>query len=97
MKKKKKLSVSAKGGMEKIKNPSGTSLLVPSVKELAKDDKILTVPPRYIQPQLKDPVLSEIDTFLQIPVIDMHRLISEEVGSSELNKLHLACKDWGFV
>ncbi|WJX67854.1 hypothetical protein P8452_52287 [Trifolium repens] len=82
--------------MEKIKNPSGTSLLVPSVQELAKDDKILTVPPRYIQPQLKDPVLSEIDTVLQIPIIDMHRLISEEFGSSELNKLHLACKDWGF-
>ncbi|WJX72551.1 hypothetical protein P8452_56419 [Trifolium repens] len=82
--------------MEKIKNPSGTSLLVPSVQELAKDDKISTVPPRYIQPQLEDYVLSQVDTNLQIPAIDMHRLISEEFGSSELVKLHIACKDWGF-
>jgi hypothetical protein len=82
--------------MEKIKNPSGTSLLVPSVQELAKDDKISSVPPRYIQPQLEDYVLSQVDTNLQIPVIDMHRLISEEFGSSELVKLHIACKDWGF-
>ncbi|GAU38698.1 hypothetical protein TSUD_54460 [Trifolium subterraneum] len=82
--------------MEKIKNPSGTSLLVPSVQELAKDDKISTVPPRYIQPQHEDSALSEVDTVLEIPVIDMHRLISEEFGSSELVKLHLACKDWGF-
>ncbi|GAU38697.1 hypothetical protein TSUD_54450 [Trifolium subterraneum] len=83
--------------MAEIKNPSGTSLLVPSVQELAKDYKISTVPPRYIQPQkLEDPVLSEVDTILEIPVIDLHRLISKEFGSSELVKLHLACKDWGF-
>ncbi|CAJ2659492.1 unnamed protein product [Trifolium pratense] len=82
--------------MEKIKNPSGTSLLVPSVQELAKDNKISCVPQRYIQPQLEDSALFAVDTVLQIPVIDMHRLISEEFGSSELVKFHLACKDWGF-
>jgi len=81
--------------MEKIKNPSGTSsLLVPSVQELAKDGKISTVPPRYIQPNHEDMVLSEVDTNLEIPVIDMHNLLSEEFGSSELVKFHLACKDW---
>jgi len=82
--------------MEGIKNPSGTSLLVPSIQELAKDGKTSTVPPRYIQPNHEDMVLSEVDTNLEIPVIDMHNLLSKEFGSSELTKLHLACKDWGF-
>ncbi|KEH38517.1 protein SRG1 [Medicago truncatula] len=82
--------------MEGIKNPSGTSLLVPSVQELSKDGNISTVPPRYIQPNHQDLILSEVDTNLQIPVIDMYKLHSEELGSSELVKLHLACKDWGF-
>jgi hypothetical protein len=83
--------------MAEIKNPSGISLLVPSVQELAKNDKISTVPARYNQPhKLEDPVLSEVDSILEIPVIDMHKLISKEFGSSELIKLHLACKDWGF-
>jgi hypothetical protein len=36
--------------MAEIKNPSGISLLVPSVQELAKNDKISTVPARYNQP-----------------------------------------------
>jgi len=82
--------------MEGIKNPSGTSLLVPSVQELSKDGMISTVPPRYIQPNHEDLVLSEVNTNLEIPVIDMHNLLSEEFGSSELAKLHDACKDWGF-
>ncbi|XP_045801078.1 protein SRG1-like [Trifolium pratense] len=83
--------------MAEIKNPSGISLLVPSVQEIAKDDKISSVPLRYIQPhKLEDPVLSEVDSILEIPVIDMDKLISKEFGSSELVKLHLACKDWGF-
>ncbi|KHN36942.1 Protein SRG1 [Glycine soja] len=84
--------------MEEInKNPSGTSLLVPSVLELAKEN-LTTVPQRYIQPQHQDMVLiSEEDhSTLEIPVIDMHRLLSVESGSSELDKLHLACKEWGF-
>ncbi|GAU38694.1 hypothetical protein TSUD_54420 [Trifolium subterraneum] len=81
--------------MEEQKNPSGTSLLVPSVQELAKD-KILTVPPRYIQSQHEELVISKDDSILEIPVIDMNNLISLESGSSELYKLHLACKDWGF-
>ncbi|WJX72556.1 hypothetical protein P8452_56424 [Trifolium repens] len=82
--------------MEEIKNLSAPSLLVPSVQELAKNDKISILPPRYIQPQHEDYVLSQVDTNLQIPVIDMHNLLSVEFGSSELIKLHLACKDWGF-
>ncbi|KAK7272613.1 hypothetical protein RJT34_29326 [Clitoria ternatea] len=85
--------------MEEIKNnnPSGTSLLVPSVQELAKQN-ITTVPQRYIQPHQHEDtlIISEANGFLQIPVIDMQSLLSIESGSSELAKLHLACKEWGF-
>ena len=61
-------------------------------------ENLTTVPQRYIQPQHQDMVLiSEEDhSTLEIPVIDMHRLLSVESGSSELDKLHLACKEWGF-
>lgn len=81
--------------MEDIKNTSGTSLLVPSVQELVKE-KISTVPPRYIQSQQDELVINEAHSTLKIPVIDMKKLLSMEYGSSELSKLHLACKDWGF-
>nr|KYP57141.1 Protein SRG1 [Cajanus cajan] len=82
---------------ETIKNQSGTSLLVPSVQELAKQ-KLSTVPERYIQPQHEHMlVISEEDNrILEIPVIDMHNLLSLEFGSAELDKLHHACKEWGF-
>ncbi|CAL5187269.1 unnamed protein product [Lathyrus oleraceus] len=82
--------------MEEFKNPSGISLLVPSVQELAKDENLSTVPLRYIQPQLDDSILSQVDSKLEIPIIDIHNLLSKEFGSEELVKLHLACKDWGF-
>ncbi|XP_057421326.1 protein SRG1-like [Lotus japonicus] len=82
--------------MEEIKNSYGTSLLVPSVQELAQE-KISTVPPRYIQPQQQDILgISESDVILEIPVVDMQSLLSAESGSSELSKLHRACKEWGF-
>lgn len=84
--------------MEEIMKPFRTSLLVPSVQELAKQ-KLSTVPERYIKPQHENMVLiisEEINSTLQIPVIDMHNLLSQESGTLELEKLHLACKEWGF-
>ncbi|KAK7401739.1 hypothetical protein VNO78_13451 [Psophocarpus tetragonolobus] len=82
---------------ETIKNPSGTSLLVPSIQELAKKN-LSTIPQRYTQPQHEDLVLisEDVNSILEIPVIDMQSLLSEESGSSELDKLNLACKQWGF-
>ncbi|KAK7335193.1 hypothetical protein VNO80_26969 [Phaseolus coccineus] len=79
--------------MEKFFNQSGTSLLVPSVQELSKES-LSNVSQRYIQPQYEEQMVS--DDTLQIPVIDMKKLLSQESGSSELAKLHLACKEWGF-
>jgi len=84
--------------MEGFSNISGTSILVPSVQELAKKN-LDTVPPRYVQPQHEEKMVlisQEPNATLQIPVIDMQRLLSQEYGSSELDKLNLACKEWGF-
>ncbi|XP_020207760.1 protein SRG1 [Cajanus cajan] len=84
--------------MEEFFNPSGTSLLVPSVQELAKHN-LSKVPQRYIQPQQHEEIVvisKEVNGDLEIPVIDMHKLLSQEFGTSELDKFHLACKEWGF-
>ena len=89
--------------MEDNKSNYGSSLLVPSVQELAKDPS-LTVPSRYIRHDQDQSLTSENDHALhfshQIPVIDFQKLLSEKsTGSgsdSEFEKLHLACKDWGF-
>ena len=86
------------GNMEKFFNQSATSLLVPSVQELSMES-VAKVPQRYIQPQHEEQmVLISLESkgALQIPVIDMKKLLSQESGSSELAKLHLACKEWGF-
>jgi len=85
-------------GMEKLFKESGTSVLVPSVQELSKES-VSNVPQRYFQPQHQQQRLlisQQSHATLQIPVIDMHNLLSQESGSSELAKLHLACKEWGF-
>ncbi|KOM42687.1 hypothetical protein LR48_Vigan05g029100 [Vigna angularis] len=85
--------------MAETKNLSGSSVLVPSVQELAKQN-LATVPQRYIQPQHEQQMVhisqQPNTATLQIPVIDMQRLLSQESATSELDKLHLACKEWGF-
>lgn len=73
----------------------GSSLLVPSVQELAKNPTV-AVPPRYIRPGQGAPVISDDALISKFPVIDMQSLLSEASMDSELIKLHFACKDWGF-
>ncbi|CAK8567161.1 unnamed protein product [Lathyrus sativus] len=72
----------------------GTSILVPSVQELAKKPN-LQVPQQYLHPN-QDPidVSNNTNSFEQFPVIDLGKLLSED--SSELEKLDHACKEWGF-
>ncbi|XP_027156171.1 protein SRG1-like [Coffea eugenioides] len=76
----------------------GGSLNVPFVQELAKENPS-SVPTRYIRPD-KDqyPTISNGGSFHQIPVVDMQSLFSsaEKVSDLELQKLHSACKEWGF-
>ncbi|MED6118177.1 Protein srg1 [Stylosanthes scabra] len=83
--------------MEEIKSPYGSSILVPSVQELA-EQKISSVPQRYVvlPQQHEDLAISQADLALEIPVIDFQKLLSTEDGNSELSKFHLACKHWGF-
>ncbi|OMO92624.1 Oxoglutarate/iron-dependent dioxygenase [Corchorus olitorius] len=74
----------------------GNSLLVPCVQELAKDSSMTKIPPRYHHPDLQQTAVSGDGPTLEIPVIDMKSLLSEESMASELAKLDMACKQWGF-
>ncbi|KAJ9160223.1 hypothetical protein P3X46_025644 [Hevea brasiliensis] len=81
--------------MEAEHTKLGSSLLVPCVQELAK--KPLTkVPPRYLRPDEDSPIISNAASLPQVPVIDMQKLFSQDFIDSELDELHLACKNWGF-
>ncbi|KAK1423666.1 hypothetical protein QVD17_18973 [Tagetes erecta] len=74
----------------------GDSLLVPCVQELAKAP-ITKVPARYIRPDQDSPIISSLPSSMpQVPIIDMARLLSQDSVHSEVEKLHRACKDWGF-
>ncbi|XWS12438.1 hypothetical protein CRYUN_Cryun37aG0088800 [Craigia yunnanensis] len=76
----------------------GSSIPVPSVQDVAKE-AIGTVPLRYQRPD-QDPPFTSINTCsppeLQVPVIDMLRFFSGDFMDVELEKLHHACKAWGF-
>ncbi|GAV90487.1 2OG-FeII_Oxy domain-containing protein/DIOX_N domain-containing protein [Cephalotus follicularis] len=70
----------------------GGSLPVPCVQELAREP-LSTVPPRYVRADQDSVVISNTASLPQVPVIDMQSLVSRD---SELEKLHNACKEWGF-
>jgi hypothetical protein len=71
----------------------GSSLLVPSVQELAKQPNI-EIPEQYRHPN-QDPInVSNTNPLQQVPVIDLSKLLSED--ATELEKLDHACKEWGF-
>ncbi|KAJ9183054.1 hypothetical protein P3X46_006970 [Hevea brasiliensis] len=74
----------------------GSSLLVPCVQELAKSN-MDAIPQRYIRSDQDQLIIhNEVPSHLEVPVIEMKRLLSHESMDSELAKLHCACKDWGF-
>ncbi|KAJ0502933.1 putative (S)-norcoclaurine synthase [Helianthus annuus] len=74
----------------------GVSLPVPNVQELAKEP-LERVPPRYTRPDQDSPIISSTTSSRpQLPIIDMERLSSKDYVHSEIEKLHLACRDWGF-
>ncbi|KAM7260300.1 hypothetical protein ACFE04_016041 [Oxalis oulophora] len=71
----------------------GGSLPVDNVQALAAKN-LQDVPLRYIRPENQDvDILVNMDDKIEIPVIDMSKLL---VNKGELSKLHSACKDWGF-
>lgn len=74
----------------------GTSLMVPSVKEIAKE-QLVAIPPRYIRHDHDSSPVAHTSSSPQVPVIDMANLsASQELMALELHKFHYACKDWGF-
>ncbi|KAL9257144.1 SRG1-like protein [Drosera capensis] len=76
-----------------MKAPETQSLLVPSVQELAKQS-LAAVPPRYLRTEQQPPVLKSDDPKLQLPVVDMVKLVDGD--EAELAKFHSACQEWGF-
>ncbi|KAI3989704.1 hypothetical protein MKX01_009196 [Papaver californicum] len=80
----------------------GSSIIVPSVQELVKTD-INEIPDRYIQTSCSsidlDHEVNHSDSAAHtIPVINIESLLSGEsvLADNELEKLHSACKEWGF-
>ncbi|XP_050287572.1 protein SRG1-like isoform X1 [Quercus robur] len=74
----------------------GKSIIVPSVQELTKEP-IINIPARYVRDDQEDPLIGSYDPSLpSVPVIDVERLDVEDYMNSELDRLHSACKDWGF-
>ncbi|XP_048132571.1 protein SRG1-like [Rhodamnia argentea] len=77
----------------------GGSLPVPNVQELAKE-AITEVPPRYVRTDQDHPFMDDDQgtSLPQVPVVDLNKLLSSngDLLESELEKLHAACRDWGF-
>ncbi|KAI4298199.1 hypothetical protein L6164_031787 [Bauhinia variegata] len=66
------------------------------VQQLMKNP-LASIPQRYIRLDDQDPPITQNETLSpEIPTIDMKQLVSGEAMELELEKLHLACKDWGF-
>jgi len=80
--------------MEPKESKLGASILVPSVQELVKDQHLnKTIPSRYVRDDQEPPqLITPSSQSPEVPIIDMQHLTSED----ELQKLHLACKHWGF-
>ncbi|PHT71030.1 hypothetical protein T459_26134 [Capsicum annuum] len=70
-------------------------LKAPNVQELAKQ-QLATIPPQYIQDNVEKTSYSSSMLLPQIPVIDMEQLLHGHDHDSELQRLHFACKEWGF-
>ncbi|RZC52763.1 hypothetical protein C5167_021199 [Papaver somniferum] len=78
----------------------GGTLFVPSVQELAKQS-LAEVPARYIRDDhdtLGNNVTATSMMDQSVPVINLQKVLSPEpiIGELELERLHSACKEWGF-
>jgi isopenicillin N synthase-like dioxygenase len=71
----------------------GTSILVPSVHELAKET-ITEIPHQFLQLNQDPTIVLNTASLPQVPVIDLGKLLSKD--AIELEKLDHACKEWGF-
>ncbi|KAH7836465.1 hypothetical protein Vadar_001662 [Vaccinium darrowii] len=74
----------------------GGSLQVPSVQEQVAKEPLTTLPPRYIRLDQHPSLAIGTDSLPQVPVINLHSLFCGDETKLELEKLHHACKHWGF-
>ena len=74
-----------------IRKEFGGSLPVANVQALASNNSS-DIPIQYLRLELQSEEVL-VDESLQIPTIDMRKLM---VDDDEMEKLHFACKDWGF-
>ena len=70
-----------------------SSIIVPSVQELIKQP-ITKIPERYFHSNQDTIVVSNKTSLPQVPIIDLHKLLSDD--TAELEKLDQACREWGF-
>ncbi|WRX27230.1 Non-hem dioxygenase N-terminal domain - like 10 [Theobroma cacao] len=73
----------------------GKSIIVPSVQELAKEP-ITKIPHRYLRPEQEPHSVLGDELLPSVPIIDLQKLVAGDFVDSELERLHSACKDWGF-
>ncbi|KAI4312287.1 hypothetical protein MLD38_037112 [Melastoma candidum] len=64
-------------------------------RDLCVDGKTATIPERYIRRDQDPTIVVDAPSLPEIPVIDFAKLKAHE-ESPELQRLHAACKDWGF-
>ncbi|XP_059289638.1 protein SRG1-like [Lycium ferocissimum] len=81
---------------EKLSLSFGKSLLVPSVQELA-NEHLANIPARYVHSEEESPAIYAGAAVPTVPVIDLQKLLSGDSMNSELQKLHSACQEWGFL
>ncbi|KAK2429915.1 protein SRG1 [Trifolium repens] len=70
-----------------------TSILAPSVQELAKQG-IQKVPEQYLLRNQDPIVVSNTTSLTQLPIINFDKLLCED--DAEIEKLDQVCKEWGF-
>ncbi|RDY00356.1 Protein SRG1, partial [Mucuna pruriens] len=73
----------------------GVGVAVPYVQEIVKES-LRSVPERYVRAQHERAILSSTIPLPEIPIIDLRKLLSQDDKGPQLEKLHYACKEWGF-
>jgi non-haem dioxygenase in morphine synthesis N-terminal len=75
---------------------AGCTLSVPNVQALATSlDKSSMIPERYVRPEYEADLVAHTNE-VELPVIDLAKLIDPEFTEEEATKLHSTCKEWGF-
>ena len=70
----------------------GGSLPVSIVQALAARSE---VPEKYLRPEIDDePIVSDVD--VELPIVDLARLLDSQLYQEEAAKFENACEQWGF-